>query len=462
MLIMMLVSTCTNSGPGPAPTDVLGIHRIKHVIIIMQENRSFDSYFGLYPGADGLPRNNGQFLTCLPDPANGGCISPYHEPRYIDGDWPHTASAASGDINGGLMDGFIRQAETASTTCATTTDPSCASGFTKDVMGYKDAQEIPNYWAYASHFVLQDHMFENTSSWSAPQHLYLVSEWSARCKVLADPMSCSTTLINPGNPTKGGLAGINGQDQEDRNYAWTSLTHLLYLNHVSWRYYLAEGVQPDCEFGQTHCALQNQRVGTPDIWNPLPGFTDVRTDGQVGNVVTLDHFYSDASAGALPQVSWIVPNGAVSEHAPGSVSVGQAYVTTLINRIMKSPDWSSSAIFLTWDDWGGFYDHVAPPIVDGQGYGLRVPGILISPYARRGMIDSQTLSHDAYNKFIEDLFLGGQRLDPATDGRPDSRPDVRENASQLGDLSKEFDFLQDPQPPLLLNPYPKPGPPAKI
>ena len=101
---------------------------------------------------------------------------------------------------------------------------------------------------------------------------------------------------------------------------------------------------------------------------------------------------------------------------------GQAYVTALINAAMKSPDWNSTAIFLTWDDWGGFYDHVVPPAVDQNGYGLRVPGLVISPYARRGYIDHQTLSSDAYLKFIEDDFLGGARLNPTTDGRPDPRP----------------------------------------
>jgi phospholipase C len=125
-------------------------------------------------------------------------------------------------------------------------------------------------------------------------------------------------------------------------------------------------------------------------------------------------------------------------------------VTGLINAIMRSPDWTSTAIFLTWDDWGGFYDHVKPPRVDGNGYGIRVPGLVISAYARRGFIDHQSLSFDAYTKFIEDDFLGGRRLDPATDGRPDPRPDVRESLPQLGDLSADFDFSQAPLAPVLL------------
>jgi phospholipase C len=129
---------------------------------------------------------------------------------------------------------------------------------------------------------------------------------------------------------------------------------------------------------------------------------------------------------------------------------GQAYVTAIINAAMKGPDWDSTAIFLSWDDWGGFYDSVPPPRADRNGYGLRVPAITISPYARQGYIDHQTLSSDAYLKFIEDDFLGGARLDPTTDGRPDRRPGVRENAPILGNLAADFDFTRPPRAPLLL------------
>ena len=157
----------------------------------------------------------------------------------------------------------------------------------------------------------------------------------------------------------------------------------------------------------------------------------------------------------MPAVSWVVPSGAVSEHPPAPVSYGQSYVTSLINAVMKSPDWRSTAIFLAWDDWGGFYDHVVPPTVDQNGYGLRVPGMVISPYAKRGYIDHQTLSFDAYDKFIEDDFLNGKRLNPATDGRPDPRPDVRENERILGNLVNDFNFRQRPVSPVVLPVYPK-------
>ena len=152
----------------------------------------------------------------------------------------------------------------------------------------------------------------------------------------------------------------------------------------------------------------------------------MKADHQTGNVQPVSNFYHRAESGTLPAVSWVVPSAGTSEHAPNPISAGMTYVTGLINAVMKSPDWASTAIFLTWDDWGGFYDNLNPPTVDRNGYGLRVPGIVISPYAKRGYIDHQILSFDAYNKFIEDDFLHGQRLNPETDGRPDPRPDVRE------------------------------------
>jgi phospholipase C len=136
------------------------------------------------------------------------------------------------------------------------------------------------------------------------------------------------------------------------------------------------------------------------------------------------------------------------------VSFGQSYVTSLINAAMTGPEWNSTAIFLAWDDWGGFYDHVVPPTVDQNGYGLRVPGIVVSPYAKKGYIDHQTLSFDAYDKFIEDDFLNGQRLDPATDGRPDPRPGVREEEKILGNLTNDFNFDQQPRRPIVLAVHP--------
>ncbi len=445
---------------GAASTPVLinvlaGIHKIQHVVIIMQENRSFDTYFGTYPGADGIPH-----AVCVPDPVNGGCVAPFHDAADENFGGPHGAANAAADIDSGRMDGFVGQAEKGNK--CTSNDPSCSPcqegqvSKCNDVMGYHDAREIPNYWTYAHDFVLQDHMFEPNSSWSLPEHLYQVSEWSAFCTSPTNPFSCTNQVQSP-NP----VSKLNPADQTPL-YAWTDITYLLHRYGVSWGYYVFQGSEPDCENdASVTCQPVAQGAKTPGIWNPLPHFQTVHDDGQLGNVQTLSNFFAAAKNGTLPAVSWIDPNGRVSEHPPALVSAGQTYVTGLINAIMRSPDWNSTAIFLSWDDWGGFYDHVVPPHVDQNGYGIRVPGLVISPFAKQGYIDHQTLSHDAYNKFIEDDFLGGQRLDPKTDGRPDPRPDVRENATTLGDLVADFNFNQTPRPPVLLSVHPAPGPPSQ-
>jgi phospholipase C len=396
-----------------------GIHKIKHIIVIMQENRSFDHYFATFPGAEGIPRG-----VCLPDPHNGGCQKPYVNHLDSNGNDPHNQEDFIGDMNAGELTGFVSVAEDR---LCKNTGP-CRT----DVMGYHVQSDIPDYWAYAKNFVLQDHFFEAAGSWSLPAHLYMVSGWSAKCSDTDDPMSCRGRMNPP-----------DRRPSDPTPFAWTDLTYLLHKKHVSWGYYLDHGAVAD-----------HHQNGVWVIWNVLPGFTDVRENHQMKNIRPLSDFYRQAKTGTLPKVSWVAPDLRDSEHAPALVSTGQAYVTRVINAVMRSPNWKSTAIFLSWDDWGGFYDHVKPPRVDKQGYGFRVPGILISPYARRGYIDSQTLTTDAYLKFIEDDFLGGARLNPRTDGRPDPRPDVREKMAGLGDLVREFDFTQKPLPPLILNPCP--------
>jgi len=442
-----------NSSPRPADA---GIHKIRHVIVIMQENRSFDSYFGTFPGADGIPMRNGEPAVCVPDPADATCVKPYHDANDRNGGGPHGGKAAVRDVNGGRMDGFIAEAKQGARGCLDNNDPGCSLATKPDVMGYHDGGDIPNYWSYARNFVLQDRMFEPNASWSLPAHLFEVSEWSALCTKHDDPSSCRNALDLPGLPQDFRLRARLGMPATDPIYAWTDLTYLLHKKNVSWGYYVLEGTEPDCEDDdQVDCLPVRQNSKTPGIWNPLPYFDTVRADGELGNIQSVEKFLQKAKTGALPAVSWVVPSGGVSEHPPALVSKGQTFVTTLINTVMSGPDWKDCAIFLAWDDWGGFYDHVAPPKVDDNGYGFRVPAMVISPYAKRGFIDHQTLSFDAYVKFIEDDFLGSQRIDPKNDGRPDPRPTVRENVSQLGDLARDFDFSQAPRAPLILPKNPR-------
>jgi phospholipase C len=426
-----------------------GIHKIRHVVVIMQENRSFDEYFGTFPGADGIPHlaGNPGTLPCLPqlNPAKP-CLKPKHDPMDRNYGGPHDQSAFVGDVDGGKMDGFVRQEQMTGCKCPT------------DVMGYHTGADIRNYWAYARHFVLQDHMFESVSSWSLPAHLFELSGWSAKCSSAA-VTSCVNEAECPDIPPDYQHSFPCGPGSKSKipHYQWTDLTYLLDQHHVSWRYYVFAGSEPDCRQDRLiSCPAHQQNAHTPGIWNPLLWFADVKADKQTGNIQSLSNFFKAASAGKLPAVSWIAPNRSVSEHSPFSlVTAGQSYVTGLINTIMQSPDWKSTAIFLAWDDWGGFYDHLNPlPYqVDQNGYGLRVPAMVISPYAKQGYIDHQTLSFDAYLKFIEDDFLGGQRIDNS-DGRSDPRPDIRENLVP-GDLINDFNFNQKPRAPLILPVHPK-------
>jgi len=448
LAVVVVAAVSASVERGSATPPLVGIHKIRHVVVIMQENRSFDSYFGTYPGADGIPED-----VCVPDPLTKTCERPYHDTADRNAGGPHDHLDAMKDIDGGRMDGFVRQAVSGRRlACSAQVDaPTCSlAPKAPDVMGYHDAREIPNYWSYARHFVLQDHMFESDTSWSLPSHLFMVSGWSAKCAKKGDPMSCQAAVQAPGSPP-GDPQNTTGAVPD---YAWTDLTYLLHKDQVSWGYYVAKGDQPDCDDDAMFCAPVPQNAKTPGIWNPLPYFDTVREDGQLSDVRPLQDFYAEARKGTLPSVSWITPAQAVSDHPPALITAGQAYVTGLINTIMRSPDWDSTAIFLAWDDWGGFYDSVVPPKVDAQGYGLRVPGLVISPYAKKGYIDHQVLSFDAYLKFIEDDFLGGARINPKTDGRPDPRPDVRENASILGNLVRDFDFTQKPRPPLILPLHP--------
>jgi len=220
------------------------------------------------------------------------------------------------------LDGFVAQAEGGRKT-------------TTDVMGYHDAREIPNYWTYAKDFVLQDHMFEPNASWSLPEHLFMVSEWSAHC-TSGDPQSCTNALEDPGTPPDFGRG--KNRASTPPQYSWTDLTYLLHNAGVSWRYYVEGGTQPDCENASAMtCAPVPQHAKTPGIWNPLPYFETVKQDGQLGNVTDVSNFFAAAKNGTLPSVSWIAPAGVHSEHPPSLVSDGQAWVTSLISAVMQGP-----------------------------------------------------------------------------------------------------------------------------
>jgi len=445
----------TRAWASPA-NDVPGIHRIRHVVVVMQENRSFDSYFARFPGADGPRFSHGRSVACLRPAPGAACRHLYVDHADVNGGGPHGYRNFAADLDGGRLDGFLHQGVRAHDHCRDPNDPACSNGTGLDTLGYHTGSDIPNYWAYARRYVLQDHMFEPIRSWSLPEHLWQVSEWSALCRSRRASSCVNRPELVGRQPQDGWVGGGGLPVARQPVYAWTDLTYLMHRHHVSWGYYVRPGSEPDCRHDATYtCRRVAQRPVTPGLWNPLPDFVDVQQDHQLRNIAPTSTFLREARTGHLPEVSWVIPSGEVSEHPPGRVSAGQSYVTHLVDAVMRGRDWSSTAIFLAWDDWGGFYDHVEPPYVDANGYGFRVPGLVISPFARRGFVDHQLLSFDAYVKFIEDDFLGGQRLDPRTDGRPDPRPDVREDDPALGNLAYDFDFHRRPRPPRLLPVHPQ-------
>jgi phospholipase C len=438
-LVAVVVASVLNSVPGGLPgafgdepgQTVLAVSRanpIKHVIVIELENHSFDNYFGSFPGANGIPA-----LTCVPLP-QGGCQTPIlHFPANgsYSHDLPHSNMAQVADIDGGLMDGFVASEDRS---CSCTTDLS---------MGYFDGSDIPTFWRYAKRYTLTDNFFEQVENHSYGSHLAMVSEWSATCTSPTDPMSCTSSAALPFPKWK-------SWPESSATLPWTDLTYLLYTRGVTWGYYNADGTRPVCSTG-TSCTWTGATSATLPIWNPLPWFTDVAQDGQLSNITDLDAFYSALSSDALPQVSWVLPNATQSGHPATSSNPGsEAWVASLLDAIESSAEWNSTAVFLGWDDFGGEYDHVPPTELDAIGLGIRAPEIIISPYARHGFVDSQMLSLDSVNKFIEDDFMNGQRLDPASDGRPDSRPDVRENSPQLGNIKADFNFIRSPSPPMFV------------
>lgn len=427
-------------GPGTlSPKAPVGLDQLDHLIFIVQENRSFDHYFGTYPGADGIPRKPGggwAESTCNPHPVLGGCMKPYHGSEFTNRGGPHGEKASIIDVAGGKMNGFIKGALSSHNTKACVLDPSgpgCKSltgpQQQPDAMSFKTREDIPNYWALADYGVLQDRLFASVDSYSLPSHQFIFSGWSATCS--SGPMTCTSDAT-----------------PSPSNFSWTPISWLLDEQGVDWGWYVGETTNI-CE-NYPKCPQPERSPYTPPNWNVANGFTTVMQAGLHTHIHPVSEFRQALTNGTLPPVSWVIPGRGLSEHpGGGSMHPGYEYASKLITDIGASSSWNSSAVFLYWDDWGGFYDHVRPPHIDSLGYGIRVPGIMVSPYALQGAVDHQTLSFDAFLKLIEDRFLGGARLDPGVMSRPDSRPSVREDEPGLGDLTSEFNFAQPPrQPPV--------------
>jgi phospholipase C len=374
---------------------------IHHFVVLMQENHTFDNYLGTYPGADGIPKG-----VCMPfDPAGNPkrCVRPFHIGNQSIIDLDHSESSAKADLNRGRMDGFVRA-------------QNIRIGDGSQAMGYYNASDVPFYWNVADRYVLFDHFFSSSLGGSFLNHVYWVA-------------------AGAGNATQSvPLGGLK----------LTTIFDRLQKAGVSWKFYV-QNYDPSINY-RTLPKLKDANRASQAVWSPLldiPRFLDRRS--LHSHIVDMSQYYSDLRNGTLPAVAYIAPSGA-SEHPPGSLVTGQRFVRGLVNSLMTSSSWDSSAFLEAYDDWGGWYDHVLPPRRDIHGDGFRVPAVLISAYARRHYIDHTSLDFTSMLKFIEQNW--------------NLRPLTRLDAT-AGSMMRAFNFRKPPREPAIIPLQRTPPPPSR-
>ena len=379
--------------------------KIKHVVFVLLENHSFDNIFGRFPGADGATTAQSGTQT----------IPLLHAPPFYWHDVNHEFSDANNAIDKGKMDGFSLEG---------------GADMNGDRMAYQQytQADIPNLWAYAQHFTLGDHMFASAVGSTFPNHLYSVAAQSGGIVTnvqVTNGWGCDSGAhaFTLKKSASGQLVGAG------TCFSFATLADRMQRAHVSWAYYAA----PPSDLGY--------------LFSTLDAFPSIRqTALWTTRVKDQATFAADARAGRLPAFSWVTPTYAASSHPPYGLCAAENWVVEKMNALMQGPDWPRTAVVLVWDDWGGFYDHVAPPQVDAFGLGLRVPLLVIAPYARRGYISHTPYAFESVLKTFEELA----DLPPLT---------ARDRAAH--DLLDSFDFTQRPAPPLVLTPRRCPALPSK-
>jgi phospholipase C len=384
---------------------------LQHFVFIIKENHSYDNYFGAFPGGDGATSgviSTGQVVRLAPMP---------DQPPH---DLGHSTEAALGAFDGGKMDNF---------------DLIVGGNFNGELMAYRQfiQPDIPNYWAYAQNFTLADRMFSSFHGPSFPNHFYSVAATSdGALSIPLDPFrSKGESGGNAWGCDSSPTMSVRTLDAEGNLEAlfpcfdFQTLADTLQSAGLTWKFYApSKG-----EKGYAYSTLDGiDHIRNSALWNT--------------NVLPVTQFNQDAREGHLPSVSWVVPPGNADEHPPGGTCAGENWTVKQIDAIMRGPDWKSTAIFLTWDDFGGFYDHVYPPSVDGFGLGPRVPMLIISPYAIAGHISHTQYEYSSVLKTIEERF----GLPFLTKWDPQARDE------QANDMFDSFDFSQQPLPPLILKP----------
>jgi len=352
MMVMMILLMISRVDEAKAETPTRT--PIKHFIVMMQENHTFDNYFGTYPGADGFPI--GAKMPVDPDHPEAGYVKPWHLGTSTISDLSHNTATFIEQYNEGKMDGFV----------------SALNNRNQDgklAMGYYDDRDIPYYWNLADHYVLLDRFFSSAKDGSFSNHMYWVA---------------GTTAIRS-NDLVTGLAGV------------PTIFDRLESAEISWKFYI-QNYDPTITYRNLGTAGNR---ASQVVWVPLLNVDRFLDDPKLSShLVDLNQYFEDLRSGNLPAVAYIVPSGA-SEHPPQYPATGMRFVRNLIQELMRSEYWDSSAFLLLYDDWGGWYDHVPPPQVDEFGYGPRVPALLVSSYAREGYIESTELDFTSCLKFIE-------------------------------------------------------------
>jgi phospholipase C len=375
---------------------------IKHFIFIVKENRTFDNYFGTFPGADGA--TSGQLST-------GEIIPLGHTPDATPRDIGHGWVQSLLGTNYNRMDKFDLIETNKVQPCTLNGDFLCYSQLLEP--------DIPNYFAYARTFVLADHAFSSIQSDSFPNHLYTVAAQSGG--VIGNP-GYGKSIWGCDSAQNVTVLVQDAQGHLTSQYPcfdFPTLADSLEGAGISWKYYAPGYGKPGYE------------------WSALDAINHIRnTSLWTNRVVDTNQFIVDALSGNLPSVSWIVPADNDSDHPPKSSCAGENWTVNQLNAVMQGPDWDSTAVVLVWDDFGGFYDHVPPPQFDQFGLGLRVPMLIISPYAKPGYISHTTYEFASFLKLVEERF----GLAPLGD---------RDAAAN--DMLDSFDFSQPAQSPLVLS-----------
>ena len=359
--------------PKAASVGVLppGFQKIQHIVFIIKENRSFDHYFGLFPGADGAAWGR----------TSTGEIVPLRQaPDQVLPDPSHAAEAAYLAYDHGRMDRFDLV-------------PGAVSLGVDNAYTAMRPQDIPNYWAYARRFTLDDHFFSTIMGPSLPNHLVTIAGQSGGITnnpIFVNSPSYNDTSWGCDAPPGTTATTVSPTGQPGRTFPCLNVTTLadrLNAKGIAWRYY---------------APLQHQ---AGYIWSTFDAIRHIRYGPQWRtNVVPWSLFPTQVARGHLAPVTWLVTDAAHSEHPPASTCLGEDATVQEVNAIMRSPFWRSTAIVVTWDDFGGFYDHVAPPQVNHLGLGPRVPTIIISPYARRGYVDHTPYDFTSLLRFVEERF----------------------------------------------------------